>query len=653
MKLAKKIISVMAAGAAMMSMGMTALAAPVSEATIDTARTASLTVYKYDITAAEKDGVWNQNDYKSTGVYDQTVNDTLGSSSKENKLPNGDTSYGYAVKGVEFTYLRVADISTYSKSKIGLVYGFEADGSGEQMLSAIGLSWDNRLKAADKTVGGKKMYYFESDTLINALSSAVAANATTVKDALEAYVAAGGGTAMTQTDSYGKTSAKDLPLGLYLMVETKVPEYITTTTTPFFVSLPMTSINGTNATDGGTRWMYDVTVYPKNQSGMPTLEKTVREAKQDTGKHNGTTNDITDGYAHTATGSDGDVMDYQIISTLPAITSTASYLTTYTYVDTLSKGLSYNKNDVTVEFFTDAACTDKITTWKQTDADPKFAVAYGTADDNATTMTVSMTAAGLAEINSANTVYTTAGAVDRGYSSCTMRITYAATLHSDATVVYGDNGNPNEVVLTWKRTSTDYFDTLKDCCHVFTYALDLTKQFSDDRGDFSKVNMLVYNQTDGYYVTATLIDGIYYVTGHQTAEADATVFVPTATGKIVIKGLEDDTYVITETATSDGYSLLKNAIEVEIKSAASANICPVCEAALLTATATINGDAAAMAADNGSVNAVVELTVINNRVPTVPLTGENGFALWVAGGLMLAAASMLVLILNRKKHSED
>lgn len=656
MKLAKKIISVMAAGAAMMSMGMTALAAPVDEATIDTSRTASLTVYKYDITAAEKDGVWSQTDYKSTGVYDQTVNDTLGNSNKENKLPNGDTSYGYAVKGVEFTYLRVASIDTYSNARtkqVGLVYGFEADGSGEEMLSAIGLSWDSRVKLADKVVNGKKMYYFESDTLINALSKSIAANATTVKDALEVYVAKNGGTAMPQTDSYGKTAADKLPLGLYLMVETKVPEYITTTTTPFFVSLPMTSINGTNATDGGQRWMYDVTVYPKNQSGMPTLEKTVREAKQDTGKHNGTTNDITDGYAHTATGSDGDVMDYQIISTLPAITSAASYLTTYTYVDTLSKGLSYNKNDVTVEFFTDAACTDLIATWKQTDADPKFAVAYGTADDNATTMTVSMTEAGLAEINTAKTVYTAEGAVDRGYSSCTMRITYAATLHSDASVVYGDTGNPNEVVLTWKRTSTSYFDTLKDCCHVFTYALDLTKKFSDDKGDFSKVNMLVYNKTDGYYVTAQLTDGIYYVTGHKTAEADATVFVPTADGKIVIKGLEDDTYVITETATSDGYSLLKNSIEVEIKSAASENICPVCEAALLTATATINGEATAMAADNGSVNAVVELTVTNNRVPTVPLTGENGFALWVAGGLMMAAASVLVLILNRKKKSNE
>lgn len=26
----------------------------------------------------------------------------------------------------------------------------------------------------------------------------------------------------------------------------------------------MTSVDGSNATDGGTRWMYDVTLYPKN-----------------------------------------------------------------------------------------------------------------------------------------------------------------------------------------------------------------------------------------------------------------------------------------------------------------------------------------------------------------------------------------------------
>ncbi len=49
----------------------------------------------------------------------------------------------------------------------------------------------------------------------------------------------------------------------------------------------------------------DVVVYPKNKTGMPTLEKTLREAQADTGKHNGSTDNISDGYAHTGTGSDG------------------------------------------------------------------------------------------------------------------------------------------------------------------------------------------------------------------------------------------------------------------------------------------------------------------------------------------------------------
>ena len=64
-----------------------------------------MSVYKYDITSAEKDGVWTTDGYQSTGVYDETgVNNILGNPDKPKVLPNGDTSYGYAVKGVEFTY---------------------------------------------------------------------------------------------------------------------------------------------------------------------------------------------------------------------------------------------------------------------------------------------------------------------------------------------------------------------------------------------------------------------------------------------------------------------------------------------------------------------------------------------------------------------
>ena len=92
---------------------------------------------------------------------------------------------------------------------------------------------------------------------------------------------------MEETDSYGHTEATNLDLGLYLVVETKVPEYVTTTVAPFLVSLPMTAINGSNAADGGTRWIYDVTVYPKNATGSPDLEKTVRESKSGHWKESG------------------------------------------------------------------------------------------------------------------------------------------------------------------------------------------------------------------------------------------------------------------------------------------------------------------------------------------------------------------------------
>lgn len=344
-------------------------------------------------------------------------------------------------------------------------------------------------------------YFYQADVLVDALAAALAANPTTVKNALETYLADNGGTAMPLTDAYGKTTAENLTLGLYLVVETKVPEMVVSTTDPFLVSLPMTSVNGSNATDGGTRWIYDVTLYPKNETGMPTLEKTLRESKDDTGKHEGSAS-IDDGYAELGTASDGDVVDYQILSRLPSITSESTYLTCYTFVDTLSKGLSYNKGDVQLEFFSDDACTNSIAVWQESDG--KFTVDYTTSEDGESVMTIAMTEAGLEEINTASQVYPKSTMVNSGYSDCTLRITYQAALHSDDSVIYGDNGNPNQVELTWKRTSQDYYDTLEDDCLVHTYGIDLTKLFSDGKGDFSQVEFRIQNTTDGYFVQVVL-----------------------------------------------------------------------------------------------------------------------------------------------------
>ena len=279
-KTGKKFFSVIMAALVVLTTTVSAFALMENVSTINTDRTGSFDIYKYDITNAEMDGVWDSS-YVSTGVRDPGVEDVLGSDTRKSSLDANGEVNGYAIKGVEFTYLKVADICTYTKEEDGashveVLYGIAQNDANNAFLSAIGVSTGDRYTPADSEDG--TMYFYRSDTLINGLKNALANNAITVKNALERFVRENGGTAMPLTDSYGHTSASDLPLGLYLIVETKVPEMVTETTAPFFLSLPMTSVNGSNADDGGERWIYDVTVYPTNLTGIPTLEKTVREA---------------------------------------------------------------------------------------------------------------------------------------------------------------------------------------------------------------------------------------------------------------------------------------------------------------------------------------------------------------------------------------
>ena len=684
----KKIFALLLAILVVSSFSITAFAAPVDEATIDTSRTGSLDIYKYDLTNAEKDGVWDSS-YVSTGVKDESgVEAVLGDPSRVSALNANGNAYGYAIKGVEFTYVKVADIRTFTESEddaehIEVLYGIAPTEQNNAFLSAIGVSTEDRYAPADEVVDGMTVYYYRSDVLIDGLKASLDANSIAVKNALERYAHDNHGIAMTETDAYGHTSAADLPLGLYLLIETRVPEMVTDTTAPFLVSLPMTSVDGSNANDGGTRWIYDVTLYPKNLTGIPTLEKTLREDKADTGHNNGSTSDITDGYAHTGTASAGDVIDYQIVSTLPSITSAASYLTDYTFIDTLSKGITYNKGDVLLEFFKDEGCTDLVASWAE--PSDRFLVSYNTTSDGASVMTISMTASGLAEINSGRQVYVKSSMVNFGYSDCTLRITYKATVNSDGSVTYGDAGNPNDVVLTWKRTNSAYYDTLVDDCHVYLYGIDMTKQFSDGRGDFSKVEFIVHNETDNYFLVGKLneAEGVWYVTDHVTEEKDATHFIPTQEGKLILKGLEDDTYTWTEVRTANGYTLLKNSIKVVISQTESETLCGIygtdilgliqndpryadvdpglyhnmpqrhLEHKLLTASATVDNNKVNMTPDGSSANAFVPFTVINTRGFDLPQTGSYGNWMFPVAGLsMLTLCIVGIVALTRRSKKK-
>ena len=717
MKHMKKILAICLALTMVLTCIPVANAATSAEATIDENAECSLRIVKYDWTNLYKDGNWNEDSFPSTGALEPYVENLLGyavrsGDASENVfhgLGNGEASYGYTIKGVEYSIVNVAkplkfseypmEDDSFENALVMQLYAFEKNKTAE-LLAAIGLpDGQDRYEGADymsNVYDNGEYWFYQSDVINKALASALSTNATVVKNALENYVANNpDAIVMEPTDKYGVSQEKGLSVGLYLVVETAVPEMVTSTTNPFFVSLPMTTVSGnlySETLPGGQYWNYDVVVYPKNETGIPTLEKTVREAKASAGKNEGL-NSMVDVFSHNATGSGGDLMEYQILSTLPTITSNATGLSMYTFYDHISEGLAYNK-DVQIEIYTDQNCTDMVASWALEDG--YFTVTYS---DDMRYMSIDMTEEGLAIINGTGTAQVDGG-LYQGYSNHTVRVTYSATINPADNFTFGTEGNCNEVTLTWSRTSSGYYDALIDDCHVYSFCADITKVFSDvdsataeQKGMFQDVAFTIYNETDNVWVVAELDEetGIYYVTGYGYTEEEACALTPVSTeqgdGKIIIKGLEDDRYVITELSTASGYTLLKDSVTLELVAQEDySRFCDIyskdalgvlqndphyimanyaeglelsnipqkyLEHPYLYTLAYVDGNEVIMTADNGHENAEANLTIVNTRGFDLPKTGDTGTMWFTVAGVLVMAGAIAAIILISKKKKEN
>ena len=645
---------------------------------IDESKTGSISIYKYDITAAEAAGEYKAGTYKATGEADSRVESAL---------------KDYAIEGVQFSYLRVGNVETHSVQEgtgttVELVYEIPTD-----LAKILGLTEkDNIDMTGEKEANpchNSGVYHVTSQKITDAMEALLKEDNVAAKNALESYLydygtedsttdqkTKAGVVNLPKTDKNGYTHAEDLQLGLYLFVETEVPEQVVETVNPWFVQLPFTNTsaqtsedgvsygsNGSHAEDGvtnsesadgtqahesgGESWLYDMVVYPKNQTGNPTLDKSVRNAysntiseasgvasktdknmtvhtgsdyisrndsdslvvfNKDTNAKNTedinaekyvanrggyTADGVTAGkggagysedfaYRDTTTASEGDVLDYILVSKLPHISSKATFLSEYTFTDTLSKGISYNR-DLKIAFYNNAEDANANNTknavllWNLSSGD--YSQEYvdvtvqdpdtgAVTTDGSTRLKLSFTEAGLNVINGTGTNNPDWAENLDGLSDYYMVAYYTATVHSDDSVVLGDEGNPNDVNLVWSRTSDGYYNMLEDKNYVYSYGLDLTKTFSDKKGHYENVQFKLYNASDAYYVVAEpseTEDGVYYVTGKTTDETKATTFIPNAeTGKILVNGTEADEYQLTEVATDDGYNLLKDQIVVDI-----------------------------------------------------------------------------------------
>ena len=834
---------------------------------IDTSKTGSIDIYKYDETSAEKDGVYSSSD------SDSNVTVKIGSSSYTvsstgEKNPTVESVLGdYGIKGVEFSYVYCGKIEQYNfvnaqgNTEVKVVYEIDS-----ALASILGLSSSD---ATDMTAGGvidkctNSKLHFTSDQLEAKLSSILSSDNTSAKNSLEAYAESNVTGRFADTDANGHTSLSGLTLGLYLIVETEVPEEVYLTTDPWFVSLPFTNVG---ASSGGDKWLYNAYCYPKNATDNinPTMEKTVRVAygsesykdfdgtaernyvvstgdsdslgstttgteatlisgtdfnsvlpsatyfKQATSKPSDTviagatvvsTNDsdcpiylYVDGdtvywysdadvvylnedasfmfslcqlfaeidlsgvntsrttnmsgmfsacssleiiyvglgwdvsnvtssdhmftrcssqlrnynrsvvdktnantsetgyltykeasstsedtsFSKTITASSGDILDYNIEVSIPKITSKATYFTEFTIKDVMSTTWWNNQIEV---YLCDGNGTKTNITNKATIT-------------NSSGINIAFTSDGLSAINAAGIE-----------GNCSVIVRYTTRLNLSSKL--GDEGNANNVSLTWQRTSENYTNTIEDRCYVYSYGLNLTKYFSDNQGNYSNVKFLLYNKTDGYYVVADIRDEyVYYVDGGtngdvantyigKTVSQDkATMFTPgVGGGYFYIEGLEADTYELIEIATDDGYKLLKDPVTISIaptsreitasgvgyigndsaththtdacKDTDGYLICgqAVKETAngrtigktamyvgdVTSATAKVNTVTTTMAADGDSANAYVVLSVTNTKGFSLPHTGGNETILIALAGCAVAFVAMAMVIRQKRR----
>lgn len=115
------------------------------------------------------------------------------------------------------------------------------------------------------------------------------------------------------TDEDGIASFTELPLGLYVVVETGTPDKVTSPVKPFLVSVPMTKASSLN------EWLYDIHVYPKNGTtyGEVKIVKTGRVGSGTPNKLSGVTFTLekwneTDGKWNLVTASDKDGKEFNL-----------------------------------------------------------------------------------------------------------------------------------------------------------------------------------------------------------------------------------------------------------------------------------------------------------------------------------------------------
>lgn len=210
-------------------------------------------------------------------------------------------------------------------------------------------------------------------------------------------------------------------------------------------------------------------------------------------------------------------------------------------------------------------------------------------------------------------------------------VKYETVLNSKATI--GGSGNANDAFLTYSNdpyASTDSPKESKAEAKVYTYGFDLTKV---DKSNASKTlsgaeftlysdenlnNSIGFTGSDGSYIKDD---------GSQTGRV-TTVKVD-ADGKLILKGLAAGTYYLKETKAPDGYNIQRDPFQLIVKADND-----------FTA---INGTGTRF------TNGLVTMNIQNSNGFSLPITGDMGTIIFVAGGIALVSLGAVLVIMARRR----